>query len=177
MRTHVRTPGRRPGNRPENLPNTGPAALKRLSKSVDNALSCAGSCAVDPKTQGDPKDHPLLPNLRKRLSEDRGFTLIELLVTILIISILAAIAIPMFLNHQKKGEDADAESNARNLVSKVELCYATNEDYTACDSLAKLGGARDLGLPWGTSPGQVSVVASAKTTYEVKAVSSAQSDG
>ena len=121
----------------------------------------------------------MLPNLRKRLSEDRGFTLIELLVVILIIGILAAIAIPAYLNHQKKGQDADAESNARNLVSKVELCYATNEDYTACDSLAKLGGAGDLGVPWGTNPGEVSVIVSntTKTSYEVKAVSKAQSDG
>jgi type IV pilus assembly protein PilA len=117
----------------------------------------------------------LLSNLTSRLRDARGFTLIELLVVILLIGILAAIAIPSYLQHQKKGKDADAESNARNLVSKVELCYATNEDYRLCDTAAKLGG--DLGVPYGTNPGEVSVVTTTKTTYKVTAVSNAQSDG
>ena len=119
----------------------------------------------------------MLPTLTKRLRDARGFTLVEMLVTMLLIAILAAIAIPAFLQHQKKGRDADAESNARNLVSKVELCYATNEDYTLCDTLAKLGGGGDVNLPYGTNPGEVSVVASGKTTYKVTAVSRSESDG
>ena len=119
----------------------------------------------------------MLPTLTKRLRDARGFTLVEMLVTMLLIALLAAIAIPAYLNHQKKGKDADAESNARNLVSKVELCYGTNEDYTLCDTLAKLGGGSEVNLPYGTNPGEVSVVAASKTTFKVTAVSRSESDG
>jgi type IV pilus assembly protein PilA len=103
---------------------------------------------------------------------EQGFTLIELLVVCLIIAALAAIALPIFLNQQEKAQDADAKSNARNLVSHVEACEASSEDYTQCDTIAELG---TTGIPTvdgaPSSDGTVGVAASSRTTFTITAQS------
>jgi type IV pilus assembly protein PilA len=68
------------------------------------------------------------------LRKQSGFSLIEVLVVILVIGILAAIALPAFLGERSKGQDADAKSNARNLVSSLESYYATERTYTGAQS-------------------------------------------
>ena len=57
-----------------------------------------------------------------------GFTLIELLVVILIIAILAAIAIPVFLNQRKKGWISQTESALKNAATAQESWLTTSPD-------------------------------------------------
>jgi type IV pilus assembly protein PilA len=68
----------------------------------------------------------------QQLREERegGFTLIELLVVILIIAILAAIAIPVFLNQRKKGWTSQAQSALKNMATAQETYLVDNGVYT-----------------------------------------------
>jgi type IV pilus assembly protein PilA len=75
----------------------------------------------------------MLRTLRHRAQDEQGFTLIELLVVILIIGILAAIAIPSFLNQRSKGNDAEAKSTTVTAAEAMETCATDNNgSYTNC---------------------------------------------
>jgi len=100
--------------------------------------------------------------------EEKGFTLIELLVVILIIGILAAIALPAFLGQRAKGQDGEAKSNARNLVSHIESCYTQKQAYTDCVTAAALN---PTGLDIGTAGGQVEAASESAQVYVVTAKS------
>ena len=72
----------------------------------------------------------MFSRIRKMQEENEGgFTLIELLVVMIIIGILAAIAIPLFLNQRKNAVDASMKSDLRTVANEMESFYTDQEQY------------------------------------------------
>jgi len=61
----------------------------------------------------------------------KGFTLIELLIVVAIIAILAAIAIPNFLEAQVRSKVSRVKADQRSLANGLEAYYVDNNDYPA----------------------------------------------
>src|SRR3954467_1588259 len=88
----------------------------------------------------------MLARIRKSMDEkDEGFTLIELLVVIIIIGILAAIAIPVFLNQRKKGWDAQAKADLKNMATAEET-YLTDSGWYVGLADPSTGALGDAGF-------------------------------
>ncbi len=96
----------------------------------------------------------MLARIRKAQEENEGgFTLIELLVVIIIIGILAAIAIPVFLNQRKKGVDASMKSDARTIANELETYYTDYQTYPAATTTTTSGSIAIGGDTPTLSPG------------------------
>ena len=100
----------------------------------------------------------LIQHILNKKNDEKGFTLIELLVVIIIIGILAAIALPSFLNQASKARQSEAKSYVGSANRSQQAYYLEKQQFAP--SLASLA----LGIAGSTSNYTYATTGSTKGT-------------
>jgi type IV pilus assembly protein PilA len=111
----------------------------------------------------------MFQRIRNRAQDQGGFTLIELLVVILIIGILAAVAIPSFLNQRGKAQDANVKSDIKTAQLAEETYFTDNQTYT--QTAGDLTTIEPTLTSATTTPESLAPSAASATGYTLTAVS------
>jgi type IV pilus assembly protein PilA len=80
-----------------------------------------------------------LQHLLSKKKNNEGFTLIELLVVIIIIGILAAIALPSFLNQANKARQSEAKTYVGSMNRGQQAFYLENATFAGTISALEIG--------------------------------------
>jgi type IV pilus assembly protein PilA len=100
-------------------------------------------------------------------TNERGFTFVELLVTMLMIGILAAIAIPAFLNQAGKAVDAGAKSLANSAQIAAEGYAVDNRGYGSLTPTILKQYEQTIPIAAGSGSAYVSALTATATTYSI----------
>ena len=113
------------------------------------------------------------------MKQSRGFTLIELMVVVIIVAILAAIAIPSYVDYVRRGKITEAISTLSDMRVKLEQYFQDNRTYagagTACGVTPPV--TLNTANPAGTVKYFTYTCTAAASTYTITATGGAGTGG
>jgi type IV pilus assembly protein PilA len=96
------------------------------------------------------------------IKNKEGFTLIELMIVVAIIGILAAVAIPNFINYQCKAKQSEAKQAVKTIATGLEAYMAEFDTYTT--DITKL----DVDVPTNRYTNTIPVADAPNRTFTIR---------